>query len=64
MIFSDAKHLEMCRLMPTTPEKFLEVKGVSNIKLGKYGYAFMNVIKEYVLSDKDKDKKYDSRNKK
>ena len=54
----------MCRLMHTTPEKFLEVKGVSNIKLGKYGYAFMNVIKEYVLSDKDKDKKYDSRNKK
>ncbi|MGN1127110.1 MAG: RQC domain-containing protein, partial [Ruminococcus sp.] len=55
IIFSDATLLDMCRLMPTTPDEFLEVKGVSTVKLEKYGEAFMNVIKEYALSDEDKD---------
>lgn len=49
----------MCRLMPTTHDEFLEVKGVSTVWLEKYGDAFMNVIKENTLSYEDKDNKYD-----
>ena len=54
IIFSDATLLDMCRLMPTTPEEFLEVKGVSTVKLEKYGDAFMRVIEKYADSHKEK----------
>lgn len=60
IIFSDATLADMCKVMPVTPKEFLEVKGVSSIKLEKYGEAFMRVIKEYGKSDNDeKSKKYD-----
>lgn len=54
IIFSDATLLDMCRLMPTTPEEFLEVKGVSTVKLEKYGDAFLDVIEKFADSHKEK----------
>ena len=54
IIFSDATLLDMCRLMPTTTEEFLEVKGVSTVKLEKYGDAFLGVIEKYADSHKEK----------
>lgn len=60
LIFSDATLADMCKVMPTTPKEFLRVKGVTGIKLEKYGEAFMRVIKEYGNSDNDeRSKKYD-----
>lgn len=60
IIFSDATLADMCKVMPTTPKEFLRVKGVSSIKLEKYGEAFMRVIKEYGKSNNDeRGKKYD-----
>lgn len=60
IIFSDATLADMCKVMPTTPKEFLRVKGVTSIKLEKYGEAFMRVVKEYGKSDNDeKSKKYD-----
>lgn len=60
IIFSDATLADMCKVMPTTPKEFLRVKGVTGIKLEKYGEAFMRVIKEYGKSDNDeRSKKYD-----
>ena len=40
--------------MPTTPEEFLEVKGVSTVKLEKYGDAFLSVIEKFADSHKEK----------
>ena len=48
VIFSDATLADMCRVMPTTDEEFLSVRGVGANKLEKYGEAFMRVIREYV----------------
>lgn len=59
IIFSDATLADMCKVMPTTPKEFLRVKGVTGIKLEKYGEAFMRVIKEYAEPDNEKSKKYD-----
>lgn len=59
LIFSDATLADMCKVMPTTPKEFLRVKGVTGIKLEKYGEAFMRVIKEYAEPDNEKSKKYD-----
>jgi len=60
LIFSDATLADMCKVMPTTPKEFLRVKGVTGIKLEKYGEAFMRVVKEYGKSVNDeKSKKYD-----
>ena len=47
LIFSDASLADMCRKLPVTEEEFLNIKGVVNIKMEKYGNAFINVIKEF-----------------
>lgn len=66
IIFSDATLIDMCRLMPTTPEEFLDVKGVSTVKLEKYGDAFMRVIEKFADLHREKviDNFTDSDNKK
>jgi ATP-dependent DNA helicase RecQ len=48
VIFSDATLVDMCRLMPITPDQFLAVNGVGNNKLERYGDEFMRVIKKYL----------------
>jgi ATP-dependent DNA helicase RecQ len=45
IIFSDASLRDMCRKLPRTPEQFLAVSGVGEVKLKKYGDAFIRVIK-------------------
>jgi ATP-dependent DNA helicase RecQ len=47
MIFSDASLKDMTRIMPQEEESFLEVSGVGQVKLKKYGAAFLEAIKEY-----------------
>lgn len=47
VIFSDATLKDICRKMPTTPEEFLQVSGVGEAKLKKYGKKFLKVIKAY-----------------
>lgn len=46
VIFSDRTLHDMCAVQPTTPAGFLEVRGVGQSKLDKYGDAFMQVIRE------------------
>lgn len=48
VIFTDATLREMCQRLPRTPEELLEISGVGNAKLKRYGDAFLEVIKEYV----------------
>ncbi len=47
VIFTDAALTDMCRKMPITNSEFLEVSGVGQNKLDKYGDAFMRVIEKY-----------------
>ena len=45
IIFSDATLRDMCAKRPTTLDAFLDVSGVGQAKLEKYGAAFIEVIK-------------------
>ena len=44
IIFSDASLRDMCRKRPQTPEAFLSVLGVGQVKMEKYGAAFIQLI--------------------
>lgn len=44
VVFSDATLRDMCRLQPQTLDEMLEVKGVGELKLEKYGEAFLKCI--------------------
>lgn len=46
VIFTDASLIDMCRKMPSNDAEFLEVSGVGQKKLARYGEHFMDVIRE------------------
>ena len=48
MIFSDKSLREMSVKFPETPDEFLEINGVGQIKLESYGEAFLNCIRTYI----------------
>lgn len=48
VVFSDKSLRDMCDKMPMNEEEFLEVSGVGQNKLVKYGEFFIAAIKEYV----------------
>lgn len=48
VIFADSTLTDMCKKTPTTPNEFLRVSGVGQVKLERYGEQFIKVIKEYV----------------
>ncbi len=52
LIFSDAALNGMCSLLPSTAEEFLEVSGVGQNKLRRYGKIFMAEIEKFVKSKK------------
>ena len=47
MIFSDKTLRSMCDVLPRDEEEFLEVSGVGQRKLEKYGKAFLQCIAEH-----------------
>jgi ATP-dependent DNA helicase RecQ len=47
IVFSDATLRDMCRKRPTTEAAFLSVSGVGEVKLKKYGGAFIALIGEH-----------------
>jgi ATP-dependent DNA helicase RecQ len=47
VIFSDKTLHEMCSEMPTNASELLDVKGVGESKLDKYGDQFLEVISSY-----------------
>lgn len=47
VVFADATLMDMCLKMPENEKEMLEVSGVGNAKLKKYGKAFLKVIREY-----------------
>ena len=38
---------DMCVKLPQTPEEFLNVSGVGNVKLKQYGEQFLEVIRRF-----------------
>lgn len=47
VIFSDATLRDMCRRLPQTCDEMLEVKGIGELKLEKYGKAFLACLKKH-----------------
>lgn len=50
VIFSDATLLDMCRKAPQTGQEMLQVSGVGQTKLARYGEAFLAVLNGYYRS--------------
>ena len=48
VVFPDAALRDMCRKLPRTREEFLEVAGVGESKMARYGESFTAVIREHV----------------
>ena len=47
VVFSDATLRDMCVVQPATLDEMLDVKGVGELKLEKYGAAFLQCIQEH-----------------
>jgi len=47
VIFSDASLNDMCAKLPTDENSFLSVSGVGEVKLKKYGAAFLKLISKF-----------------
>ena len=49
IVFGDNSLKEMSVKYPRTFEQFLEISGVGEAKLKKYGMEFLSMINEYVI---------------
>lgn len=47
-ILTDASLADMCKKLPKTSFEMMNISGMGNMKLAKYGRAFLNVIVEYI----------------
>jgi ATP-dependent DNA helicase RecQ len=52
VIFSDKTLVEMAALFPQTAESLLSISGVGQVKLQRYGEAFLSIIRPYCLDHK------------
>ena len=50
VVFSDATLKDMCRVQPATLDEMLDVKGIGEMKLHKYGQEFLDCIKAHKSS--------------
>ncbi|MBM7650750.1 DNA helicase RecQ [Neobacillus cucumis] len=53
VIFSDAAIKDMCAKQPKTSEEFLQVSGVGENKLKKYGLEFLQAIRDFLEEHPD-----------
>lgn len=52
IVFTDAALQDMCRKLPCTTAEFLEVSGVGQTKLERYGVRFLEVIAPFAMGNK------------
>jgi len=45
VVFSDATLVDMCQKHPLTPDEFLNVSGVGQVKLERYGDKFLEILR-------------------
>jgi ATP-dependent DNA helicase RecQ len=48
VVFTDSALADMCVKIPKTKEEFLDVSGVGQVKLEKYGEVFLGAIEGYL----------------
>jgi ATP-dependent DNA helicase RecQ len=53
VVFSDKTLRELAEVQPKTPIDFLQIKGVGQNKLDKYGDAFLALLSEYEKTESD-----------
>lgn len=53
VVFSDKTLRELAEVQPKTPIEFLQIKGVGQNKLDKYGDAFLALLSEYEKRESD-----------
>jgi ATP-dependent DNA helicase RecQ len=53
VIFSDASLKDMCAKLPKSTEDFLQVSGVGELKLKKYGLEFIQAIRSFSETNSD-----------
>jgi ATP-dependent DNA helicase RecQ len=53
VIFSDASLKDMCAKLPKSTEDFLQVSGVGELKLKKYGLEFIQAIRTFCETNSD-----------
>ena len=51
VVFSDATLVDMCDKLPQSHFEFLEVSGVGQTKLERYGNRFLELINQHLSSD-------------
>lgn len=51
VVFSDATLRDMCERLPRTPEEMLKVSGVGQVKLARYGEAFLELIRKHAARE-------------
>ncbi|MHA6259422.1 DNA helicase RecQ [Sporosarcina sp. CAU 1771] len=51
VVFSDTTLRDMAARIPLTDEEFLDIHGVGQVKLERYGQAFMDEIKNYKMQN-------------
>ena len=49
IVFNDATLSELARIQPTTSSQMLTISGIGDVKLSRYGQAFIELIKEHSL---------------
>ena len=54
VVFSDSTLIDMCQKMPTSDHDFLQVTGVGQIKMERYGEKFLQTIREFIQSTNHK----------
>ncbi len=54
VVFSDKTLHEMCRHFPKTDSEMRRISGVGDVKLERYGEAFLSEIRSYTLSSRAK----------
>ncbi len=48
IVFNDATLSELARIQPLTTQQMLAVSGIGDVKLTRYGQAFLSLIKEHI----------------
>jgi ATP-dependent DNA helicase RecQ len=47
IVFNDATLTELARVQPKTSREMLNVSGIGDVKLSRYGQPFLSLIKEH-----------------
>jgi ATP-dependent DNA helicase RecQ len=47
IVFNDATLSELARVQPVTSQQMLAISGIGDVKLARYGKAFIELIKEH-----------------